>query len=80
MAKMNLALPTDESLVQEAKHRRTGKVLDDKLERLKDQRGWREHRVATSDLALMRRDFATSFGSCSFEEPVAELTALGLLP
>ena len=45
MAKMQLALPTDETLTEEAKHKRTGKVLEDKLERLKDQRGWREHRV-----------------------------------
>jgi len=42
--------------------------------------GWRDRRVPTSALVLMRRDFATSFGSCSFAEPVADLAALGLLP
>jgi len=28
---------------------------------------WRGHRVSTEELAEMRRTFATSFGSCSFE-------------
>jgi hypothetical protein len=45
-----------------------------------DGLGWRERRVSTDDLALMRRDFATSFGSCSFAEPVASLETMGLLP
>lgn len=42
-----------------------------------DGAAWRGHRVATDDLATMRREFATSFGSCSFEEPIADLQALG---
>ena len=41
---------------------------------------WRDHRVLTDELAVMRRDFATSFSSCSFAEPVADLKALGLIP
>ena len=44
-----------------------------------DHASWRDHRVSTSDLATMRRDFATSFGSCSFEEPINDLRALGWL-
>jgi hypothetical protein len=40
---------------------------------------WRDRRVRTADLEAIRRDFATSFGSCSFEEPVADLRALGWL-
>lgn len=40
---------------------------------------WRGHRVTTDSLRAMRRDFATSFGSCSFEEPIADLRALGWL-
>jgi hypothetical protein len=40
---------------------------------------WRGLRVATDALAAARRDFASSFGSCSFEEPVADLRALELL-
>lgn len=40
---------------------------------------WRGHRVSTESLATMRRDFATSFGSCSFEEPINDLRTLGWL-
>ena len=40
---------------------------------------WRGRSVATGDLARVRRDVATSFGSCSFGEPVAELQSLALL-
>ena len=45
-----------------------------------DGLGWRDQRVPTDELAVMRRDFATSFGSCSFAEPVADLKALGMIP
>ncbi|MFM9957457.1 MAG: hypothetical protein ACKVZJ_05245 [Phycisphaerales bacterium] len=41
---------------------------------------WRGKRLAIDRLALVRESFATSFGSCSFDEPVADLRALGLLP
>jgi hypothetical protein len=40
---------------------------------------WRGQRVSTDALRTMRRAFATSFGSCSFEEPIADLQALGWL-
>jgi hypothetical protein len=40
---------------------------------------WRDRRVTTDALATMRRDFATSFGSCSFEEPISDLRELGWL-
>jgi hypothetical protein len=40
---------------------------------------WRGTRVSTGDLIAMRRDFATSFGSCSFEEPIRDLQELGWL-
>jgi hypothetical protein len=40
---------------------------------------WRGLRVTTDALAAARRDFAFSFGSCSFAEPVADLRALGVL-
>lgn len=39
---------------------------------------WRDARVSTAALAAMRT-FATSFGSCSFEEPIGDLQALGWL-
>lgn len=40
---------------------------------------WRRLEASTAELAEARRDFAGSFGSCSFAEPVADLRALGLL-
>jgi hypothetical protein len=42
--------------------------------------GWRDRRIPSDELAVMRRDFATSFGSCSFAEPVADLKTLGMIP
>ena len=45
-----------------------------------DGLSWRHLRVATDELARSRRDFASSFGSCSFAEPVADLRSLGVLP
>lgn len=39
---------------------------------------WRDHRVGIAELGAMRR-FATSFGSCSFEEPIGDLQELGWL-
>jgi hypothetical protein len=41
---------------------------------------WRQRHATTDALAAARRDFAGSFGSCSFAEPVADLRALGVLP
>ena len=45
MARMEVNIPTDDDLLEEAKHRRSGAVIPDKFDRLKEQRGWREHRV-----------------------------------
>lgn len=44
-----------------------------------DAAAWRGHAVRTEDLAHLRREFAISFGSCSFDEPVADLKELGWL-
>jgi hypothetical protein len=41
--------------------------------------GWREHMVTVADASVARENFALSFGSCSFDEPVAELKGMGLL-
>ena len=41
---------------------------------------WRGIRISTEHIETARRDFAHSFGSCSFEEPVSELREAGLLP
>lgn len=40
---------------------------------------WRNVSVSTDALVTMRRTFAISFGSCSFEEPINDLRALGWL-
>lgn len=44
-----------------------------------DSASWRGHAVRTDDLALLREEFAISFGSCSFEEPLKDLKELGWL-
>ncbi len=40
---------------------------------------WRGHRLSARDVSLARRDFAVSFGSCSFTEPIDDLRSLHLL-
>jgi hypothetical protein len=40
---------------------------------------WRGYAISTEDLAKTRREFALSFGSCSFEEPIDDLKELGWL-
>ena len=40
---------------------------------------WRGHRLSVDDLRIARAEFADSFGSCSFEEPIEDLRGLGLL-
>ncbi len=44
-----------------------------------DSASWRGHSIATADLARVRNEFAISFGSCSFEEPLNDLKELGWL-
>jgi len=41
---------------------------------------WREHQLTAKDVAATRERFAISFGSCSFTEPIEDLTNLSLLP
>ncbi|MGA9355341.1 MAG: hypothetical protein WBV46_16740 [Terriglobales bacterium] len=41
---------------------------------------WRENRLSLDDILAARRNFAISFGSCSFTEPVEDLRGLCLLP
>jgi hypothetical protein len=40
---------------------------------------WREHRLGWQEIARARQDFAVSFGSCSFTEPIDDMRSLGLL-
>ena len=42
-----------------------------------DFASWRDHAVTTAHLKEVRDGFAISFGSCSFEEPIEDLRALG---
>jgi hypothetical protein len=42
--------------------------------------GWRRRVLKFDEIAVARERFAHSFGSCSFEEPLTDLRALGLLP
>jgi hypothetical protein len=41
---------------------------------------WRERRADVDQLKQARKDAFVSYGSCSFAEPVEDLTALGILP
>jgi hypothetical protein len=45
-----------------------------------DALNWRGRAISTAEIEHARREFAHSFGSCSFEEPVEDLRTLGLLP
>ena len=40
---------------------------------------WRGRSLSTAQIETSRRDFAHSFGSCSFEEPITDLQDLGWL-
>jgi hypothetical protein len=40
---------------------------------------WREHRLGLADISAARKNFAISFGSCSFTEPVDDLRTSRLL-
>jgi hypothetical protein len=44
-----------------------------------DEALWLDRSVTTDEIAEARREFAHSFGSCSFEEPIADLRKLGWL-
>lgn len=50
------------------------------LFRIEDNRiSWRGHIVSAEEIDELREDFATSFGSCSFDEPRGELRGMELL-
>jgi hypothetical protein len=42
--------------------------------------GWKQHHAMTEEIIAARRQFVVSFGSCSFDEPRADLRAMGILP
>jgi hypothetical protein len=41
---------------------------------------WRNREATLDEIAVARASRLAGYGSCSFEEPVADLTALGILP
>jgi hypothetical protein len=47
--------------------------------RFDDRVHWRDRSLSTDQVREARVQFAHSFGSCSFEEPIRDLEALGLL-
>src|SRR5262245_1026312 len=47
--------------------------------RFDERARWRERSLAADKVRDARQRFAHSFGSCSFDEPVSDLEALGLL-
>jgi hypothetical protein len=47
--------------------------------RFDDRAHWRDRSLSAEQVRAARTQFAHSFGSCSFEEPVRDLEALGLL-
>ncbi len=49
------------------------------LELAHDGLRWRSHKLENQQLLDARQNFALSFGSCSFEEPIIDLRTLGLL-
>ena len=40
---------------------------------------WRQHKLTRDEITATRREFAVSFGSCSFMEPVDDLKSLSIL-
>jgi hypothetical protein len=44
-----------------------------------DELRWRGRRLSCAQIQIARREFAHSFGSCSFEEPIADLHEIGYL-
>src|SRR5262249_3283632 len=47
--------------------------------RFDEQARWRDWSLTVGQIQEARHEFAHSFGSCSFEEPVHDLEALGFL-
>lgn len=45
-----------------------------------DAFSWRDHKASASQIADAREKLFISYGSCSFDEPIEDLMALGILP
>ena len=44
-----------------------------------DAMSWKDHDASVEEIETARREFVTSFGSCSFDEPRDDLRKLGWL-
>jgi hypothetical protein len=58
------------------------RLLTDRTDRLVPRStglSWHGHEIPRKDIEMLRKTFFLSFGSCSFEEPVADLERMGLL-
>jgi hypothetical protein len=68
---------------QHADHRTVRRMLEDvgdtAFQFTPDGVAWRDGRAGVEEIETMRREFAISFGSCSFTEPMDELRAMDLL-
>jgi hypothetical protein len=53
--------------------------VDPQAFRFNDRAYWREKSLSLSEINDARQNFMHSIGSCSFEEPIQDLKALGLL-
>jgi hypothetical protein len=60
------------------------RLLEEQSERAfefdSDGVAWRQHRLSRAEIAAARRDFAVSFGSCSFTEPIDDLRSFSQTP
>ena len=54
-------------------------LRDDSFELDAESFRWRDRSAGATELARVREELFAGFGSCSFEEPVGELKALGIL-
>jgi hypothetical protein len=45
-----------------------------------DEFAWRDRTASAEEIARVRRELFVGFGSCSAQEPIDDLTALGFLP
>ena len=54
-------------------------LRDDAFELDAESFRWRGREAGPEELARVRRELFSGIGSCSFDEPVAELEALGIL-
>jgi hypothetical protein len=73
------ALVFDQSIDRETVVHLLGETVAERFKFDSEGASWRGLKLSTGALARAREGFALCFGSCSFEEPLADLARLGLL-